>query len=165
MFIAGIRFRDVGRKRVMYNTIHPIYSDHTVVIINLSLDVVYSHMYKVPNPRTDCAIDAAMSVFEGRWKPVILCRMLREDRPLRFKELFEGIRGISARILTKQLKEMEADRLITRKEFSESPPRVEYSLTERGRSLGPVLYAIGEWGRENMFSNRVTFDHDLSVSD
>ena len=118
-------------------------------------------MYKVPNPRTDCAIDAAMSVFEGRWKPVILCRMLREDRPLRFKELSEGIQGISARILTKQLKEMESDHLIMRKEYAESPPRVEYSLTERGRSLGPVLYAIAEWGRENMFLNRVTFDESV----
>ncbi len=115
-------------------------------------------MKQMPSPRMDCAVDAAMSVFEGRWKPVILCRMLTEDRPLRFKELSEGIQGISARILTKQLKEMEADFLIIRKEYVESPPRVEYSLTERGRSLGPVLMTIAEWGRENMFLNRVTFD-------
>lgn len=118
----------------------------------------------MPCPRMDCAIDAAMSVFEGRWKPVILCKMLMEGRPLRFKEMVEGIQGISARILTKQLKEMEADHLIVRKEFSETPPRVEYSLTERGRSLGPVLRAIAEWGRDNMFLNRVTFDESVATT-
>ena len=122
-------------------------------------------MTQMPCPRMDCAVDAAMSVFEGRWKSVILCRMMREDRPLRFKELAEGIDGISARILTKQLKEMESDHLIARKEYAESPPRVEYSLTERGRSLGPIMKAIAEWGRENMFLNRVTFDVTGSPSD
>ena len=122
-------------------------------------------MTQMPCPRMDCAVDAAMSVFEGRWKSVILCRMMREDRPLRFKELAEGIDGISARILTKQLKEMESDYLIVRREYAESPPRVEYSLTERGRSLGPILKAIAEWGRENMFLNRVTFDVTGSPSD
>ena len=119
----------------------------------------------MPCPRMDCAVDAAMSVFEGRWKSVILCRMMREDRPLRFKELAEGIDGISARILTKQLKEMESDHLIVRREYAESPPRVEYSLTERGSSLGPILKAIAEWGRENMFLNRVTFDVTGSPSE
>lgn len=122
-------------------------------------------MTQMPCPRMDCAVDAAMSVFEGRWKSVILCRMMREDRPLRFKELAEGIDGISARILTKQLKEMESDHLIVRREYAESPPRVEYSLTERGRSLGPIMKAIAEWGRENMFLNRVTFDVTGSPSD
>ena len=122
-------------------------------------------MTQMPCPRMDCAVDAAMSVFEGRWKSVILCRMMREDRPLRFKELAEGIDGISARILTKQLKEMESDHLIARREYAESPPRVEYSLTERGRSLGPIMKAIAEWGRENMFLNRVTFDVTGSPSD
>lgn len=122
-------------------------------------------MTQMPCPRMDCAVDAAMSVFEGRWKSVILCRMMREDRPLRFKELAEGIDGISARILTKQLKEMESDHLIVRREYAESPPRVEYSLTDRGRSLGPILKAIAEWGRENMFLNRVTFDVTGSPSD
>lgn len=121
-------------------------------------------MSQIPSPRIDCAIDAAMSVFEGRWKAVILCRMLMEGRPLRFKELSEGIQGISARILTKQLKEMEADYLIIRNEFAESPPRVEYSLTERGRSLGPVLRVIADWGRDNMFLNRVTFDDTVPPS-
>ena len=122
-------------------------------------------MTQMPCPRMDCAVDAAMSVFEGRWKSVILCRMMREDRPLRFKELAEGIDGISARILTKQLKEMESDHLIVRREYAESPPRVEYSLTDRGRSLGPILKAIAEWGRENMFLNRVTFDVTGSPSE
>ena len=103
-------------------------------------------MTQMPCPRMDCAVDAAMSVFEGRWKSVILCRMMREDRPLRFKELAEGIDGISARILTKQLKEMESDHLIVRREYAESPPRVEYSLTEFGHTIRPVLESMYTWG-------------------
>ncbi|MGN1045040.1 MAG: winged helix-turn-helix transcriptional regulator [Candidatus Methanomethylophilaceae archaeon] len=120
-------------------------------------------MCQVPVPRMNCAIDAAMSVIEGKWKAVILCRMVIEDRPLRFKELAEGIEGISARILTKQLKEMEQNHLIVRMEYAEMPPRVEYGLTDRGRSLAPVLKALADWGRENMFHNRVIFDDTVMM--
>ena len=120
-------------------------------------------MSQIPAPRMNCAVDAAMSVIEGKWKAVILCRMLMEGRPLRFKELAAGIDGISARILTKQLKEMEQNHLLVRMEYAEMPPRVEYALTERGRSLGPVLKVIAEWGMENMFLNRVKFDDSIEL--
>ena len=78
-------------------------------------------------------------------------------------ELAAGIDGLSARILTKQLKEMEQNHLLVRMEYAEMPPRVEYALTERGRSLGPVLKVIAEWGMENMFLNRVKFDDSIEV--
>lgn len=117
---------------------------------------------KSQKPRMDCPLDAAMSMIEGKWKTVILCRMAIEGKPLRFKELME-VEGISARILTKQLKEMEADMLIVRTVYREVPPRTEYSLTARGESLLPILKQLAEWGMDNMFPNRVTFDSTVKL--
>jgi DNA-binding HxlR family transcriptional regulator len=108
-------------------------------------------------PRMDCAVDAAMSVIEGRWKTVILCKLFNQG-PLRFSQMAKEIDGISPRILTKQLREMESDGIIIRRSYPEIPPRVEYSITPRGQSLGPVLLMLAQWGRENMFSTRVVFD-------
>ena len=111
-------------------------------------------------PRMNCAVDATMSVIEGRWKTVILCKLYQQG-PLRFNQMMREIEGISPRILVKQLREMEADGIIARKSYSEIPPRVEYSITDKGLSLGPILQAMADWGLKNMFSNRVTFDPDV----
>ena len=111
-------------------------------------------------PRMNCAVDATMSVIEGRWKTVILCKLYRQG-PLRFNQMIREIEGISPRILAKQLKEMESDGIIARKSYAEIPPKVEYSITEKGLSLGPILKAMADWGLKNMFSNRVTFDQDV----
>jgi DNA-binding HxlR family transcriptional regulator len=113
-------------------------------------------------PRADCAIDATMSVIEGRWKTVIMCK-LSMNGPMRFNKLVKEIDGISPRILTKQLKEMEADGIVRRESYPEIPPRVEYSLTDKGRSLGPILVAMASWGLKNMFCNRVVFDDGVSA--
>lgn len=114
-------------------------------------------------PRMNCAIDATMSLIEGRWKTVILCRMFHEGKPIRFSELSRGIDNISSRILSKQLKEMENDGLITRNVYAEVPVRVEYSLTEKAISLGPILQMMADWGLNNMFSNRVKLDESIVV--
>ena len=119
---------------------------------------------KSQSPRMDCPLDAAMSMIEGKWKTVIICRMAREGRPLRFKELME-VEGISARILTKQLKEMESDGLVVRMVYREVPPRTEYQLTAKGESLIPILKQLMQWGLDNMFSNRVTFDSTVKLPD
>ena len=111
-------------------------------------------------PRMNCAVDATMSVIEGRWKTVILCKLYMNG-PMRFNQLMKDIDGISPRILTKQLKEMESDGIIARTPYPEIPPRVEYSITEKGLSLGPILKAMADWGLRNMFSNKVTFDQDV----
>ena len=108
-------------------------------------------------PRMDCAVDAAMSVLEGRWKSTILC-VLAKWGPKRFNQLVKAIEGVSPRMLTKQLKEMEKDGIVERRAYLEVPPRVEYSITEKGMSLAPVLEALAKWGRENMFYNLVEFD-------
>ncbi len=113
-------------------------------------------------PRMDCAVDATMSVIEGRWKTVILCKLYKNG-PMRFNQLMKDIDGISPRILTKQLKEMEADGIVDRTSYPEIPPRVEYSITDKGLSLGPILAAMADWGLKNMFSNKVSFSPDIDM--
>ena len=119
---------------------------------------------KPVTPRMDCAIDATMSVIEGRWKTVILCKIYKNG-PMRFNQLMKSIDGISPRILTKQLKELESDGIIKRTSYQEIPPRVEYSITDKGMSLGPIMLAMAEWGLQNMFPNRVTFDAEINMAD
>ena len=115
-------------------------------------------------PRMNCAVDATMSVIEGRWKTVILCKLYKNG-PMRFNQLMREIDGVSPRILTKQLKEMESDGIVKRTSYPEIPPRVEYSITEKGLSLAPILKAMADWGLQNMFSNRVTFDSTVKLPD
>ena len=108
-------------------------------------------------PRYDCAIDAAMSVIEGRWKSVILC-LLAYKGPMRFNQLLKSIDGISSRILTKQLKELEEDGVVVRKVTTDPVLKVEYSLSQKGESLIPVMKTIAEWGLKNMFPNIVRIE-------
>ncbi|MCQ2052841.1 MAG: helix-turn-helix transcriptional regulator [archaeon] len=114
-------------------------------------------------PRIDCAVDATMSIIEGRWKTVILCK-LHINGPMRFSKLIKEINGVSPRILTKQLKEMEADGIVLRTPYSTIPPKVEYSITDKGRSLGPILSAMAEWGLKNVFNNKVQFDESINLT-
>jgi DNA-binding HxlR family transcriptional regulator len=100
-------------------------------------------------PETNCAIDATMSVIGGRWKPIPMCKLAMKGN-MRFNQILRDIEGISPRMLTKQLKELERDGLLCREVYNEMPPRVEYSLTERGWSLMPVLSALAQWGIANM---------------
>lgn len=102
--------------------------------------------------KSNCSIDATMSVIEGRWKGVILCKLATAG-PMRFCQISKEIEKISPRILTIQLKEMEKDGLVSRIQYPEIPPRVEYSITEKGRSLGPILIAMAEWGMKYGYSD------------
>lgn len=114
-------------------------------------------------PRYDCALDAAMSVIEGRWKTVIICKLARNGAPMRYNQLMGSIEGISPRIFTLQLKEMESDGIVVRNVISLRPKSVEYSLSEKGMSLIPVLLQLADWGLKNMFPNLVEFSDDISV--
>lgn len=118
--------------------------------------------FMIGAPRTDCAVDAAMSVIEGRWKTVILCKLAHSKAPIRYNQLMNSIEGISPRIFTLQLKEMERDGLIVREVISMSPKYVVYSLSDKGKSLIPILAQLAQWGLDNMFSNMVDFD-DVSA--
>ena len=95
--------------------------------------------------RFNCTIDATMSVIEGRWKGTILC-MLCLNGPMRFSDLQRRIGSITSRILSKQLKELEADGMVDRMVDASSKLRVEYSLTPKGHSIIPVLRSLAEWG-------------------
>lgn len=89
-----------------------------------------------------------MSLIQGKYKLVILY-CLAEYKVVRYNELKRFIGTISHKTLSLSLKELEADCLIQRKEYPQIPPKVEYSLSERGKSLMPILDALCEWGEQN----------------
>lgn len=92
-----------------------------------------------------CGIDAALDVVSGKWKGLILWELHAHD-VRRFAELRRGLPGVSEKMLTQHLREMEEDGLIHREVYAEVPPRVEYSLSEHGRTLNRALAPLGEWG-------------------
>ena len=89
-----------------------------------------------------------LSIIGGKWKMIIMFWLV-EYKVLRYGELKRLVGQISDKVLNQQLKELERDGIILRKEYPQIPPKVEYSLTERGLSLMPILEAICEWGEEN----------------
>lgn len=97
----------------------------------------------------DWPIDATLDVIGGKWKPLIIYAL--NDETLRFSQLLDKLQPrITQRMLTKQLRQLEADGLITRKVYTQVPPKVEYSLTEMGKSLMPILDQLCVWGSEHM---------------
>jgi len=94
-----------------------------------------------------CGLEAALSVIGGKWKFLILFHIGAERR--RFGELRRLVVGISEKMLVQQLREMERDGIIARHDFREVPPRVEYSMTEFGQSLGEAVAPLCAWGGEN----------------
>jgi len=96
-----------------------------------------------------CGIDAALDVVSGKWKGLILWE-LDAHGVRRFAELRRGLPGVSEKMLTQHLREMEADDLVVRTVYAEVPPRVEYSLTEHGRALNDALAPLGLWGSERI---------------
>ncbi len=92
-----------------------------------------------------CPLTAALKVIGGKWKPIIIMNLGKS--PKRFGQLDYAIPGISRKVLTSHLNELVEDGLVKRKSFPETPPRVEYSLTEKAKELIPVLNGIADWGR------------------
>jgi DNA-binding HxlR family transcriptional regulator len=92
-----------------------------------------------------CPIEVTVNLIGDKWKVLILRNLLLKGTQ-RFGELGRGINGISQKMLTQQLRKLEVDGLIERKVYAQVPPRVEYSLTEFGRSLKPILEAMHNWG-------------------
>jgi DNA-binding HxlR family transcriptional regulator len=97
-----------------------------------------------------CPVSAMLELIGGKWKPVILHCLRTETR--RFGEIAARIPSISRKVLTDQLKELEEDHLIIRKQYNEIPPRVEYSLSKLGKSMGPVLAEMEKWGTKNILN-------------
>ena len=93
----------------------------------------------------NCPVTPLLLMLQGRWKSQLMYEMCIHDT-VRFGRLKKDLPGITNTMLTKALRELEEDGLISRKQFNEIPPRVEYSLTDMGRGLLPVFYEIMNWG-------------------
>jgi DNA-binding HxlR family transcriptional regulator len=96
-----------------------------------------------------CPVEATLAVIGGKWKAVLIFHLTHAG-PHRFAELKRKTTGISDRVLTRQLRELETDGIVRREVFAEVPPRVEYSVTEYGESLRPVTEAMCQWGKRHM---------------
>ncbi len=99
-----------------------------------------------------CPVEYSLTVLGGTWTLLILRDLLRYE-PVRFGALRRSLGGISARTLTDRLRHLEAEGVVTRTVYAEVPPRVEYALTARGRSLQPVLESMAAWGRQDQIRN------------
>jgi DNA-binding HxlR family transcriptional regulator len=97
----------------------------------------------------DCPVEATLAVIGGKWKAVLIFHLM-DGTNQRFAELRRKTTGISDRILSRQLRELESDGVVARHVFAEVPPRVEYSLTDYGQTLRPVTEAMCQWGKKHM---------------
>jgi DNA-binding HxlR family transcriptional regulator len=97
-----------------------------------------------------CAVEATLEVIGGKWKGVLLFHLLEEKK--RFGELRRLLPGVTQRMLTQQLRELEQDGVIDRKVFAEVPPRVEYSMTPFGLTLAPMVRLMRVWGNNYLHS-------------
>ena len=95
-----------------------------------------------------CPVEAALNAIGGKWKGVILYYLLQETH--RFNELRRLMPDVTQRMLTKQLRELEAEKLIVRKVYAQVPPKVEYSMSEYGLALAPVIEALRVWGMQHI---------------
>ncbi|MEX0320347.1 MAG: winged helix-turn-helix transcriptional regulator [Ruegeria sp.] len=92
-----------------------------------------------------CPVEAALEQISGKWKGLVIYHLLADT--MRFNALARALGNVTQRSLTKQLRELEADGIVSRKVYAEVPPRVEYSLTEKGQALRPVIEALATWGQ------------------
>ncbi len=99
-----------------------------------------------------CPIEGALAVIGGKWKLLILWHLLEGTR--RYGELKRAMPEVSEKMLIQQLRELEADRILSRKVYAEVPPRVEYSFTAYGETLKPVLRALVSWGTTHFKERR-----------
>lgn len=93
-----------------------------------------------------CSISLALNIIGGKWKPLILWHL--KDKVLRFGELKRTLDSITQKMLTQQLRELESDGLVNRHIYTQIPPKVEYSLTDKGNTVVPILDMISKWGAD-----------------
>ena len=104
-----------------------------------------------------CGLDAALAVIGGKWKPLILFHLAHGAR--RYGELRRAVGGVSDKMLIQQLKDLQADGIIDRRDFKAIPPKVEYSLTPFGESLAKALAPLCTWGTEHMSQVETLMSH------
>ncbi|MEI6429795.1 MAG: helix-turn-helix domain-containing protein [Pseudanabaena sp. ELA607] len=119
----------------------------------------------LPLPPNSCPVEATLKAIGGRWKVLILHELFGGTK--RFGELHRLLQGITQKMLTQQLREMEQDGLVHRQVYLLVPPKVEYSLTDLGKTLKPVLDAMHDWGVVFMQHNssRAPSEHTISHAD
>ncbi len=105
-----------------------------------------SSLSPLPQTKSTCPVETTLKAIGGRWKVLILRELFPGVK--RFGELHRSIQGITQKMLTQQLREMEQDGLIHRHVYPQIPPKVEYSLTEKGESLKPILLSMHAWGEQ-----------------
>lgn len=98
------------------------------------------------NPMPECPVALCVQLIGSKWKLLIMRNLM--SHPWRFNELRKSLEGISQKVLTDNLRSMEADGIITRTIFPEIPPHVEYALSDLGQSMRPILKAMEQWGNE-----------------
>jgi len=108
-----------------------------------------------------CAVETTLKVIGGRWKVLILRELLVGMQ--RFNQLHRSLPGITQKMLTQQLRELEEDGILYRKVYPQVPPKVEYSLTPLGESLNPVLEAMHEWGLKHPLTTTEKSTEELMV--
>jgi DNA-binding HxlR family transcriptional regulator len=102
---------------------------------------------------SECPVTTAIGIIAGKWKPTILCEI--RDGPRRFSDLRRDIPGISEKVLSQHLRDLEADGIVARREFHEGAVlATEYSFTEYGRTLIPALNALAQWGMKHQAAQR-----------
>ena len=99
--------------------------------------------------QVSCEMEVTLKMIGGKYKPLILDSLIKNGTQ-RFGELMRAVSRISQRTMTNQLRELESDGLILRKVYPQVPPRVEYSATQKGKSLEPLLEMMCEWGEKNI---------------
>ena len=97
----------------------------------------------------DCGLKRVIDTIGGKWKIMILC-VIDKNEIVRYGELRRSIHGITNTMLANSLKELESDGLVERKQYDEMPVRVEYNLTEKTKSLIPILLELKKWGEDNL---------------
>ena len=132
--------------------------------------LLYTMDKKIMSRHTDyhcsfgCSVEAAIEAIGGKWKGVILFHLSQDT--VRFNQLRRLIPNVTQRMLTKQLRELERDRIIHRHVYAQVPPKVEYSLTAFGKTLLPILNALETWGNDyldQLETIRNTENHDVSA--
>lgn len=114
------------------------------------------HLKKLREKTYYCSVELTLNVIGGKWKPIILYH-LSDVGTRRFGELKKAMPNITQKMLTQQLRELEQDGLIDRRVYAEVPPKVEYSLTEFGKTIMPVLQSLSEWGKS--YENKLGGDN------
>lgn len=103
--------------------------------------------HKEYNCNKGCPVEATLEVIGGKWKGAILYHLL--ERPYRFGELKRTMQNITQHMLTKQLRELEKEGIVNRKVYAQVPPKVEYSVTEYGETLRPLIMMMKDWGKKH----------------